>query len=96
VGQLERWWDPGGVRRLAEMAAQGALSVIYDQDGVVIYAVPGRLARAGDSYVPQAALPRPDVGSRDGQGAAPAASMGVGPVQVVGEFKLGTQIEADR
>jgi uncharacterized membrane protein len=43
VGQLERYLHPDGVRKFEEMAAQGALTPVYQNDRVIIYAVPGGL-----------------------------------------------------
>lgn len=44
AGQLERHQHPDGVRKLEQMADAGELLVIFRNEGVVIYAVPGRLA----------------------------------------------------
>jgi uncharacterized membrane protein len=43
VGPLERQQHPDGVSKLAGMAAQGQLTPVFENTGVVIYAVPGRL-----------------------------------------------------
>jgi uncharacterized membrane protein len=43
VSQLERHLHPEGVAKFAGMAEQGILDIIYENPGVVIYAVPGRL-----------------------------------------------------
>jgi len=44
IGQLERYLHPDGVTKFAQMAAEGALTPVYQNDRVIIYAVPGRLA----------------------------------------------------
>ncbi|RIK39007.1 MAG: hypothetical protein DCC57_20470 [Chloroflexi bacterium] len=62
VGQLERYLHPDGVHKLAEMAARGMLSPIYQHEGVVIYAVPGRLVQEDGLYFPQQAPTGQDVG----------------------------------
>lgn len=60
VGQLERHQHPDGVIKLEQMADAGDLQVLYRNEGVVIYAVPGRLGAlpngqltpaAGDDHV---------------------------------------------
>jgi YYY domain-containing protein len=43
VSQLERHLHPEGVAKFAGMAEQGNLDILYENPGVVIYAVPGRL-----------------------------------------------------
>ncbi len=54
VGQLERFLHPEGVRKIEEMAAQGNLAPIYQNDRVTIYTVPGRLQQMADgSYRPE-------------------------------------------
>jgi uncharacterized membrane protein len=58
AGQLERNESPDGVQKLEKMASEGKLDVLYKNDGVVIYAVPGHLTLAqGGWYVP---VPEPD------------------------------------
>jgi uncharacterized membrane protein len=68
AGQLERYHHPEGVQKLANMASEGRLEVLYQNDGVTIYAVPGTLAHAdGGWYVPvpqPVALPNPSMGSQ--------------------------------
>jgi uncharacterized membrane protein len=44
VGQLERYLHPDGVRKFEEMAGQGLLTPVYQNERVTIYAIPGRLA----------------------------------------------------
>jgi uncharacterized membrane protein len=44
VGQLERFLHPGAVALLEQMAAQGALETLYQNERTTIYAVPGRMA----------------------------------------------------
>jgi uncharacterized membrane protein len=62
VGQLERYLHPDGVNKLAEMETRGLLSPIYQNGGVLIYAVPGRLVEENGDYYPQQAPIRRDVG----------------------------------
>jgi uncharacterized membrane protein len=72
AGQLERYIHPEGVQKLAKMASEGRLDVLYENDGVVIYAVPNTLALSeGGWYVPvpqampQAVpLPLPSMGAQ--------------------------------
>ncbi|MEZ4555451.1 MAG: DUF2298 domain-containing protein [Caldilineaceae bacterium] len=53
VGQLERKVHPEGVDKLAQMAADGLLTVIYENERVTIYAVPGALVQNDEGvYVP--------------------------------------------
>jgi uncharacterized membrane protein len=53
LGQLERYHHPESVQKLANMATEGRLEVLYENEGVVIYAVPGRLAiQDGGWYIP--------------------------------------------
>jgi uncharacterized membrane protein len=40
VGQLERFLHPDGVRKFEQMASEGLLTAIYQNDRVTIYAVP--------------------------------------------------------
>ncbi|MCL4858804.1 MAG: glycosyltransferase family 39 protein [Caldilineaceae bacterium] len=55
VGQLERYLHPDGVEKLAQMAAQGLLTPIYENERTTIYAAAGRIARSVDGkYVAQA------------------------------------------
>ncbi|MCC6456508.1 MAG: glycosyltransferase family 39 protein [Caldilineaceae bacterium] len=65
AGQLERYRHPEGVQKLANMATAGRLDVLFENEGVVIYAVPGRLAmQDGGWFVP---VPQPPALSmRDG------------------------------
>jgi uncharacterized membrane protein len=57
VGQLERYQHPEAVQKLANMASEGRLVVLYENEGVVIYAVPDLLMQTeGGWYVP---LPQP-------------------------------------
>ncbi|MCC6166834.1 MAG: hypothetical protein IT329_06355, partial [Caldilineaceae bacterium] len=67
VGQLERYLHPEGVNKLAEMAALGMLGPIYEHEGVVIYAVPGRLIQEDGLYFPQQAPTGQDVGEQVGR-----------------------------
>lgn len=57
AGQLERFHHPEGVQKLAKMATEGRLEVIYENDGVVIYAVPGTLAAHEGGWL--APVPKP-------------------------------------
>jgi uncharacterized membrane protein len=43
VGQLERFLHPGAVALLEQMAAEGALETLYENERTAIYAVPVRL-----------------------------------------------------
>jgi YYY domain-containing protein len=55
VGQLERQQHPDGVQKLAQMAADDLLEVLFHNDGVDIYLVPGRLSlssEGGGYYYP--------------------------------------------
>ena len=53
VGQLERSLHPDGARKMDAMAIQGLLMDVYENKGVTIYAVPGRLsATEGGYFVP--------------------------------------------
>ena len=53
VGQLERHQHPEGVSKLTEMSSSGALTVVYENENVTIYAVPGHLTQTeGGYYVP--------------------------------------------
>jgi uncharacterized membrane protein len=65
VGQLERFHHPESVQKLAKMASEGRLVVLYENEGVTLYAVPGRLVLTeGGWYVPvPQAAPLPSVGS---------------------------------
>jgi uncharacterized membrane protein len=68
VGQLERFHHPEGVQKLVKMASEGRLVVLYENEGVVIYAVPDRVVLSGDGkYHPvpvRARLPVPSMGWR--------------------------------
>jgi uncharacterized membrane protein len=64
VGQLERYLHPDGVNKLAEMAAQGLLTPIYQNADTLIYAVPGRMVEQDGIYVPVQAPPNRDVGEQ--------------------------------
>jgi uncharacterized membrane protein len=70
VGQLERFGHPDGVQKLANMASEGRLEVLYENEGVVIYTVPGRLAlQEGGWFAPVAApldasSPVPSIGAQ--------------------------------
>jgi uncharacterized membrane protein len=68
AGQLERYHHPEGVQKLANMASEGRLEVLYQNDSVTIYAVPGTLAQTEGGWyapVPQpVALPVPRLGSQ--------------------------------
>jgi hypothetical protein len=67
AGQLERFHHPEGVQKLAKMASEGRLEVLYQNESVIIYAVPGKLAQTEEGWyvpVPQpVALPIPSMGS---------------------------------
>ncbi|GIV80120.1 MAG: hypothetical protein KatS3mg050_4514 [Litorilinea sp.] len=53
VGPLERQQHPDAPARLEALAGQGRLQVLYQNEGVTIYAVPGALARTDRGvYVP--------------------------------------------
>jgi YYY domain-containing protein len=53
VGQLERHQHPMAVIKLAQMANQGQLIPLYENERVIIYAVPGRLIQlTGGGYGP--------------------------------------------
>ncbi len=53
AGQLELFHHPEGVQKLANMASEGRLDVLYENEGVLIYVVPGRLAlQDGGWYEP--------------------------------------------
>jgi uncharacterized membrane protein len=53
AGQLERHHHPEGVQKLAQMAQLGMLSVLYENERTVLYAVPGRLVEtSGGIYRP--------------------------------------------
>ena len=41
VGQLERYLHPDGVAKFEQMAADGMLRVVYQNERVTIYATPG-------------------------------------------------------
>jgi uncharacterized membrane protein len=66
VGQLERYHHPEGAQKLEKMASEGRLVVLYENEGVVIYAVPERLILTDDGvYVPvkqPQPLPLPSMG----------------------------------
>lgn len=68
TGQLERYHHPEGAQKLAKMASEGRLETLYQNDGVVIYAVPGRLTQTtGGWYEPVPAplpLPLPSMGQQ--------------------------------
>ena len=70
VSQLERYHHPEGVQKLAKMASEGRLEVLYQNEGVVIYAVPGRIQQTeGGWYVPvpipgPLPLPLPSMGTQ--------------------------------
>jgi YYY domain-containing protein len=51
VGPLERILQPGGVTKLEDMASEGLLQVIYENEGVSIYAVPGSLVVGDDDIL---------------------------------------------
>jgi YYY domain-containing protein len=60
AGQLERQQHPDGVQKLAQMAADGLLELLFHNDGVDIYLVPGRLSltsEAGGFYYPTPPTP---------------------------------------
>jgi len=50
VSQLERHQHPGGVQKLADMAVSGLLDVLFENEGVIIYSVPGTLSEHQDGY----------------------------------------------
>ena len=53
VGQLEQYLHPEGTDKFAHMAENGLLTPIYENERVVIYAVPGQVAQTADGdYVP--------------------------------------------
>jgi uncharacterized membrane protein len=53
VGQLEQYQHPAAVQKLAQMAAQGALTPLFINERTTIYAVPGRLVQTADNtYIP--------------------------------------------
>jgi len=68
VGQLERYHHPDGAQKLAKMASEGRLDVLYENEAVVIYVVPGHLTKSdGGWYVPVPAplpLPLPSMGTQ--------------------------------
>ncbi|MCS6827327.1 MAG: DUF2298 domain-containing protein [Caldilinea sp.] len=67
IGQLERYLHPDGVRKFENMAAQGLLTPLFQNERVTIYAVPGRLALQADgTYLPEAAVRQREVESRRG------------------------------
>ena len=45
VGQIEEYLHPEGVQKIQRMAADGELSLLYQNDRVSIYGVPGELAQ---------------------------------------------------
>ncbi|MEZ4658210.1 MAG: hypothetical protein R2911_11615 [Caldilineaceae bacterium] len=45
VGQIEEYLHPEGVKKIKSMAADGELSLLYENDRVTIYGVPGELAQ---------------------------------------------------
>lgn len=55
VGQLEQQQHPAGVQKMAQMAANGQLTQLYQNERVIIYQVPERLVQVEDEvYVPNA------------------------------------------
>jgi uncharacterized membrane protein len=53
IGQLERFLHPDGVEKFEQMAADGRLISIYENERAILYAVPGRLIQAADGlYYP--------------------------------------------
>jgi uncharacterized membrane protein len=67
AGQIEHYLHPEGVQKLAKMASEGRLVVLYENEGVVIYAVPERLVQTEGGWyepVPQPlAAPLPELGT---------------------------------
>jgi uncharacterized membrane protein len=54
AGQLERHQHPEGVQKIAQMAAQGLLTPVFENERTTIYTVPGRLVQTPDGvYAPQ-------------------------------------------
>jgi uncharacterized membrane protein len=77
VGQLERFLHPEGVAKLEAMADEGRLAPIYQNEGVVIYAVPGRMVATPQGYlVPQLPEAGHDGASDTGYNDAPALTGG--------------------
>jgi uncharacterized membrane protein len=66
VGQLEQYVHPEGAQKLARMAIEGRLDVLYENEGVIIYAVPGRLAAHDGGWLARVPEPLslPDVGTQ--------------------------------
>jgi uncharacterized membrane protein len=53
IGQLERFLHLDGVEKFQQMAADGRLISIYENERAILYAVPGRLIQAADGlYYP--------------------------------------------
>ena len=53
AGQLERYLHPEGIRKLELMASQGRLFPLFENDGVTVYGVSGRLVERDDgTYTP--------------------------------------------
>jgi uncharacterized membrane protein len=48
IGQLERYLHPDGVRKFEEMAAQGLLELLFQNERAALYARPGRLQSGPD------------------------------------------------
>jgi uncharacterized membrane protein len=75
VGQLERYQHPESVQKLAKMATEGRLEVIYENEGATIYAVPGRLTLSDEGwYIP---VPEPLMLSLPSMGTQPSARLGI-------------------
>jgi uncharacterized membrane protein len=56
VGQLERYLHPDGVAKLQTMATQGQLDVLFENERVTVWVVPGQLTQNGAGvWVPRAA-----------------------------------------
>jgi uncharacterized membrane protein len=50
VGPLEHYSHPEGVQKLAHMAANGQLIPLFNNEGAIIYGVPGQLAQTEQGY----------------------------------------------
>jgi uncharacterized membrane protein len=53
VGQIEQDRHPDAVARLAQIAANGQLQTIYQNERTLIYAVPGRVKKTAQGYEPE-------------------------------------------
>jgi uncharacterized membrane protein len=57
AGQLEQYLHPEGIRKLELMSAQGILFPVFENGGVTIYGVDGRLLQRADGTLAPASLP---------------------------------------